>query len=374
MGSSNIGKPIVIADYDPAWPRMFDNERALIYVTCGRDAFMTIEHMGSTAVPGLAAKPIIDIMPGLRSLGDAAALIPKLASIGYAYVPEFELPSDIDEGMPFRRYFRKDTEGQRSHHMHMVEYGSDFWREHLLFRNWLKVAHDDRDAYARMKRAVAADFNAVLTATSDMNVGYTDRKSELIAAIKAKARERILGNESVEVVEYNRTWPERFEAEHARVLNAIASIAVDVQHVGSTAVMGLSAKPHIDIALGVRTMDEGRSAVDALRRVGYDFAGMRGDGPPDWIVFRRLERGADVAHLHMVPHDGWRWQRYVLFRDYLRAHVDARDRYAELKTRLATEYGRDRLGYSEAKSEFVREVFRLAGAPLYEESWAPVQA
>ena len=85
MVTSNAGKPIVIAEYDASWPMRFEAERALMYATCGRDAFTVIEHVGSTAVPELAAKPIIDIMPGLRSLDDAPAAIEFLCkAFGFA--------------------------------------------------------------------------------------------------------------------------------------------------------------------------------------------------------------------------------------------------------------------------------------------------
>jgi len=186
--TSRTGKPIVIADYDPRWPERFDRERALMLRTCGPDAFVAIEHVGSTSVPGLAAKPIIDIMPGLRSLDDAPRLIPLLESIGYEYVPEFERPNQFDEGMPFRRYFRKDEAGVRAFHLHMVETSSEFWRDHLTFRDYLRDHPGDAAAYAQVKRELAASFNASLTPTSDMNLGYTDRKSTFIEGIKAKAR------------------------------------------------------------------------------------------------------------------------------------------------------------------------------------------
>src|SRR5439155_192774 len=101
---TSTGRPVVIADYDPAWPARFEDERALILQTCGDGPFVRIEHMGSTAVPGLAAKPVIDVMPGLRSLDDAPPLVPALESLGYEYVPEWERPNPFDEGMPFRRY------------------------------------------------------------------------------------------------------------------------------------------------------------------------------------------------------------------------------------------------------------------------------
>jgi GrpB-like predicted nucleotidyltransferase (UPF0157 family) len=183
--TSCTGKPIVIADYDPAWPRRFEAERELIVRTCGRAPFAATEHVGSTAVPGLAAKPIIDIMPGLRSLDDAPPLIPPLKRIGYEYVPEFEQTSASGEGMPFRRYFRKDLDGERTFHLHMVATDSEFWRRHLVFRDWLR-AHPE-DAYAALKRSIAVEYSARLTPTSDINVGYTDRKSEFIEEIIAEA-------------------------------------------------------------------------------------------------------------------------------------------------------------------------------------------
>jgi GrpB-like predicted nucleotidyltransferase (UPF0157 family) len=186
--TSRTGKPIIIADYDPAWPLRFERERDEILRVCGAEAFVRIEHMGSTSVPGLAAKPIIDMMPGLRSLDDAPPLIPRLANIGYEYVPAYERPSAIDEGMPFRRYFRKDLDGERAFQLHMVEAGSEFWARHLLFRDYLRISPDDAREYERVKHRVAAEYNAALTPQSDINVGYTDRKSDCINAIMAKAR------------------------------------------------------------------------------------------------------------------------------------------------------------------------------------------
>jgi GrpB-like predicted nucleotidyltransferase (UPF0157 family) len=370
MGSSNIGKPIAIADYDPDWQRIFDEERALIYATCGRGAFTTIEHVGSTAVPGLAAKPIVDMMPGLRSLDDAPPVIEKLQSIGYVHVPEFERPTEFDDGMPFRRYLRKDRDGVRAFHMHMVEHGSQFWRDHLLFRNHLIIRSEDRDAYARLKREIAARYNANLTAASNVNVGYTDNKTEFIEGTKAKARANMAGRTPPVVVDYDSSWPMQFTALRDSVAAAAGDVAVDIQHIGSTSVPGLAAKPHVDLAIGVRTMGEGRTIADALAEAGFALTNAE---IPDWSIFVREVDGVDLAHLHMVPHDGWRWHRYVLFRDYLRSHDDARDRYGALKYALAVEYADDQVGYTFAKTEFVSEIYGLAGAPLYIETWAPLK-
>lgn len=154
MATTRTGKPIIIADYDSAWVEKFVRERERIFAACGRDAFVRIEHIGSTAVPGLAAKPIVDMMPGLRSLDDATPLIPLLEAIGWQYASEAERPTVIDEGMPFRRYFRKDEDGKRAFHMHMVAVTSEFWRDHLAFRNYLRWRPVDAAEYARTKRGL----------------------------------------------------------------------------------------------------------------------------------------------------------------------------------------------------------------------------
>jgi GrpB-like predicted nucleotidyltransferase (UPF0157 family) len=186
--TSRTGKPIVIADYDAVWPQRFERERMEIERACGAAAFVRIEHMGSAAVPGLAAKPIIDIMPGVRSLDDTPPLVRRLESIGYEYVPEYEQPNAFDDGMPFRRYFRKYVNGERAFHMHMVEVDSAFWLTHLLFRDFLRISPADVDDYARVKRRVAAEYNATVMPQSNINLGHTDRKSDCINAIMAKAR------------------------------------------------------------------------------------------------------------------------------------------------------------------------------------------
>lgn len=182
------GIPVIIADYDPAWPAKFQAERDLILRTCGNGALAAVEHVGSTAVAGLAAKPIIDIMPGLRSLDDAPSLIPLLESIGYEYVAAFEHDTSSGPGMPFRRYLRKDENGHRAYHLHTVEVGSEFWVDHLLFRDYLRRHPDVAAEYGRLKREIAAAFNATLMPDSDINVGYTDRKTDFIESIKAQAR------------------------------------------------------------------------------------------------------------------------------------------------------------------------------------------
>jgi GrpB-like predicted nucleotidyltransferase (UPF0157 family) len=164
---------VVIVNYDQAWPRLFAAEEKTLRRALG-DA-VQIEHVGSTAVPGLVAKPIIDIMVGVHRLGDAAAYIAPLEQLGYEYVPEFE------EFIPERRYFRKGPPTGRTHHLHMVEQGTAFWKQHILFRDWLRTHPRDAGVYAELKRELAARYRTDRDA-------YTDAKTEFIRRIEQQAR------------------------------------------------------------------------------------------------------------------------------------------------------------------------------------------
>lgn len=190
--NSRAGKPVVIADYDPAWPLRFQREREMIIAACGPDLFVAVEHVGSTSVPGLAAKPIIDLMPGVRTLADVTpAVIERLASVGYAYGPETEHDQPgIGPGTPERRYFRKVEGGERVCHVHVVEVRGEWWVDTVLFRDYLRAHPETAQEYAELKRRLAAEFNEkYLPHNVNINVGYTEYKSDFVLGVLAKARD-----------------------------------------------------------------------------------------------------------------------------------------------------------------------------------------
>jgi len=171
------GQPVRIADYDARWASTFEEARAEIVSRCGA-LVVAVEHVGSTSVPGLAAKPIIDIMAAVERLDDAQALIEPLAALGFEYVPKNETPD--------RRFFRRGLRGAGTHHLHVVEHGSCEWRRHLLFRDHLR-AHPERAAdYERLKRELAA-------AHGPDRGAYTDAKTPFIESVI----ERALAEEAV---------------------------------------------------------------------------------------------------------------------------------------------------------------------------------
>jgi GrpB-like predicted nucleotidyltransferase (UPF0157 family) len=139
---------VEIADYSDQWPLMFESEAELI-----RQAFapevVRVEHIGSTAVPGMGAKPVVDILLGATSLDSIESRISALASCGYRYIAEYE------DQIPQRRYFVKPAEGDEKFHLHAVERTSQFWRDHLAFRDVLRTDRRIFDAYLSLKRILA---------------------------------------------------------------------------------------------------------------------------------------------------------------------------------------------------------------------------
>jgi GrpB-like predicted nucleotidyltransferase (UPF0157 family) len=167
---------IIIVDYDPRWPAMFEEERAQLLNVVG-NWVLDIEHVGSTSVPGLAAKPVIDMLIAVRALAAADAhCIEPICGLGYEYIRDFETV------MPFRRYFRRLTDEQNhTHHIHLVEKGSEFWERHLLFRDYLRAHSERAREYEQLKLRLAPQF-------SDLN-DYAEAKTDFIRAAERQARQ-----------------------------------------------------------------------------------------------------------------------------------------------------------------------------------------
>ncbi|HYG77750.1 MAG TPA: GrpB family protein [Planctomycetota bacterium] len=167
-----MSEPIIVTLYDPRWPLLFRDECERIRELIKAPA--EIEHVGSTAVEGLAAKPVIDILIGLPRMSDAPLWIALLQKLGYEYVPEFE------KVMPERRFFRRFENGVRAQHIHMVERGGDFWIRHIAFRDYLRTHPDEALAYGRLKLELAENFR-------DDREAYMDGKDAFIKALEQRA-------------------------------------------------------------------------------------------------------------------------------------------------------------------------------------------
>jgi GrpB-like predicted nucleotidyltransferase (UPF0157 family) len=156
---------VSLASYDPRWPLLFEQEASLIRATLGTEA-AHVEHIGSTAVPGLVAKPVIDIMLAIPHLRAPASFYERLSALDYDHRP-------IDP-LPERLFFAKDTDLGRTHNLSVCEAGSRFWVDHLRFRDRLRVDADLASAYVALKRTLAARFPAD-------RIAYTDGKDRFVA-------------------------------------------------------------------------------------------------------------------------------------------------------------------------------------------------
>ena len=159
-------RSIELVAYDASWPSRFERERARIGAALGAIA-QRIDHIGSTAVPGLQAKPIIDIQVGVGDPDSEATYLPPLQAAGYR----------LRVREPRHRMLR--TPGLDVH-VHVCASGGDWERRHLLFRDWLRVEQADADLYAEVKRVLAArDWD-------DMNE-YANAKTETVLSILERA-------------------------------------------------------------------------------------------------------------------------------------------------------------------------------------------
>jgi GrpB-like predicted nucleotidyltransferase (UPF0157 family) len=172
---------ISMVPYDPRWPDLFREEKQHLLACLPSDLIRRIEHFGSTAVPGLEAKPIVDMLVEVTDLeATRIRIAPLLEAQGYEY---FWRPTQGDTGPPFYAWFikRDPRSGVRTHHIHMVEAGFDGHWERLLFRDYLIQHPEVAREYERLKMELAS-------AHAHDREAYTNGKSQFIADIMRRAR------------------------------------------------------------------------------------------------------------------------------------------------------------------------------------------
>lgn len=187
-------------------------------------------------------------------------------------------------------------------------------------------------------------------------------RDELCAHI-ADAEAARSWTDPVEMTAWDPGWLERYDRERAAIVETLGSGAVDVAHIGSTAVDGMRAKPIVDLMVGVDTADRVRLTADRLRTLGYSYRDDPGSDNDDTHMFllRRAD-GRRLVHTHVVVHGSPWWRDHIAFRDALRGNADLRRRYRELKQALAARHRGDRETFTEAKTAFVTAALRQVSA------------
>ncbi len=169
--------PIKIVDYDPQWPILYEEEKRRIIEIIGHK-IAAIEHIGSTAVPGLGGKPIIDIMAGVNQPTEADECLVPLEKIGYQDVtPQ---PDNSEWYYCLGKVYHGETVKLENYHLHLVKFMSDHWKKHLFFRDFLRTHPNTAQKYYELKKKLATKYD------SD-RVGYTNAKITFIESVIAQA-------------------------------------------------------------------------------------------------------------------------------------------------------------------------------------------
>jgi len=169
----NSGTVKLVAHH-PKWAEYFSKEKQLLFKMLG-EKVLDIRHIGSTSIPGIPAKPILDILAAVKMLADVEVFTQDLDKIGYQ--------DKGDGGVPGRRYFVKGTDAKRTHHLNFCEMNSFFWRGHLAFRDYLEQHPEIAREYSALKRGLADRF------PNDRGA-YTAGKEEFVRSILDRAKNK----------------------------------------------------------------------------------------------------------------------------------------------------------------------------------------
>ena len=204
-----------------------------------------------------------------------------------------------------------------------------------------------------MRETDGADDNPGLTEQKEASLPLPMTEAQIVAATIGSP---ILLNQTILIADYDSEWPQSFEREAARIRTALGPRALAVEHVGSTSVPGLAAKPIIDILLVVADSAEEAAYVPALESAGYHLRIRE----PDWNEHRMLKGPNNDVNLHVFSQGCPEVERMLLFRDWLRRDPDDRRLYEQTKRELARQSWRYMQNYADAKSVVVAEILERA--------------
>ncbi|HHT7238838.1 MULTISPECIES: GrpB family protein [Bacillus cereus group] len=161
---------------------------------------------------------------------------------------------------------------------------------------------------------------------------------------------------------YQNEWHEEYVTEKEKFISLLREEIIAIEHIGSTAIEGLGAKPLIDMMIGVTNLQITENWTENLAEIGYEYVPKE---TPNWRFFRKGKWRAGTHHLHVYIYNSEEWRNNLLFRDFLIKHEWARKEYSELKERLATTYPFDRVSYTTAKAPFIQKIIVLAKKNRY---------
>ena len=169
---------------------------------------------------------------------------------------------------------------------------------------------------------------------------------------------------AVKLLLYNPKWKESFEKEKRRLQKVLGDLVISIEHVGSTSVPGVSAKPIIDIAIVVKSIKSSDKFTKLLQGLGYQYK--QDDNVPGRLFFTKGSENKRTHYIHIIELGGKEWKNLILFRDYLLSHKQAVIAYNKLKNKLAEDYSSDRKSYTSGKNDLIGSIIKKAEESRHE--------
>ena len=341
---------VELVEYDAEWPLLYveavDKIKSILGENCNE-----IHHIGSTAIPNICAKPIIDILPVVNDIKKVDSLNHQFEVLGYVCMGEY--------GIPGRRFYWKSKE-KRTHHIHLFEKGSSEISRHVEFKNFMISHSDYAKSYSLIKQHLAKVF-------FDDIENYVDGKASFVQYIDYKTSNarpsQLQAHDDIVIQPYHPAWKKFAEAE----INTIHAVTnqlpcVLMEHFGSTAVPMLASKPIIDILIGVQSIEEANRWIEPLKSMGYVFW----DENPDQSHLRFFKGMPPFGmrrthHIHIIEASNPVVEQRILLRDILRQNEKVRHEYETLKLKLAKSFQSDREKYTEQKGKWIKNILRAHG-------------
>jgi len=176
---------------------------------------------------------------------------------------------------------------------------------------------------------------------------------------------------TIEIADWSPIWAEKFQAKAVNIRRLLGNTALRIDHIGSTAIAGMAAKPIIDMQISVAGFEPFERLVEPLNAIGYVW---RQDNPDLAKRYFRESPDQERTHIHIRRSGSWHEQWALLFRDYMRAHAAEHPAYVALKHVLVASHGDDRKAYTDGKADHLWAVIRRADRWAAETGWAPAQS
>jgi len=345
-----LDEKVNLVEYNPEWRALFKNVSIEIESIL-KENCLEIHHIGSTAIPYIYSKPIVDVLIIVKNLNEVDSLNQQFNVLGYVCMGEY--------GIQGRRFYYK-SKTKRTLNIHLFEKESPEILRYISFKEFMLTHNDYAKAYSLIKQSLAKVF------PYDRE-NYTNGKASFIQVIDYKtdsaSTAQLKAKDNIVIESYNPAWSKFAEAE-MEVIKLITKQLphVSIEHIGSTAVPDLSSKPIIDIFITIKSIKEANQWIRPLKSLGYVFW----DENPDKNHLRFFKGMPPFGmkrthHVHIVEATNDTFEHRILFRDILRRDPKIRLEYDIIKKRLSKSHPEDREAYTDMKGEFIEKALRANG-------------